>query len=87
MPVAACAGCCSCRRPSVRALLENNGPHAAYPQLALLCERDELDELAATAEAAVPPVSTTCYGRQGLQPLAVDTRHLAALHWAESLRP
>ncbi|MFO1379198.1 MAG: HDOD domain-containing protein [Chitinivorax sp.] len=70
-----------------QALLENNGPHAAYLQLALLCERDELDELAATAEGGSAARLDDLLRQTGLQPLAVDTCHLAALHWAESLRP
>lgn len=70
-----------------QALLENSGPHAAYLQLALLCEGDQLDDLAATTEGGCDALLEQLLQQTGLQPLAIDTCHLAALHWAESLRP
>lgn len=69
------------------ALLDHNGPHAAYLELAQLCEGDALDELAESDHGGRDARLATLLNQTGLAPLSVDTCHLSALLWAESLRP
>ena len=68
-----------------QALLLQSGPHAAYLQLAQMCEGDDLEGL---ADAGGPQQELELLLQQlRLQPHQVDTCHLSALLWAESLRP
>jgi EAL and modified HD-GYP domain-containing signal transduction protein len=69
-----------------QALLQQSGPHAAYLQLAQMCEGDELEGLADAAGSNQPELEPLLQQLQ-LQPHQVDTCHLSALLWAESLRP
>lgn len=73
--------------PVSQALLHQSGPHAAYLQLAQLCEGDELGGLADTAASSHQPELEPLLQQLQLQPHQVDTCHLSALLWAESLRP
>lgn len=68
------------------ALLEQTGPHAPLLQLAQLCEGDELEGLTDNGGNNQGQLDELLQRLQ-LQPYQVDTCHLSALLWAESLRP